>query len=217
MKKIKQTSLLLVISTALLITVVLLVINYARSADAVVQPPEELTIKTTVDGNSLSWKDVDYATSYRVYRRGLDGSWEQIAVLPSSKQSYADLEAPKSICQYGVKAYHKSFFTAGVLSEMSNLVSAGSDDLELEVPGIEAERTASGIRITWTQVDYATSYRLYSRTAGGGWSLIKAFGAKQFSYEGDYESDDTEYAVRSCSTLTGETKLSGYSKAVRPQ
>ena len=217
MKRIKRTSILFVVSTALLIAVVLLVVNYARSADTVILPPTELKISSTVDGNSISWKETDYATSYRVYRRGIGGTWEQIAVVPSSKQTYLDLDSPKSICQYAVKAFHKSFFSVNALSEMSDPVSVGPADFTLDVPVVKAVRTQSGIRITWTSVDYATSYRLYRRPVGGDWSLIQAFGASQFTYEGEYEGDDVEYAVRSCSTLTGETKLSAYSPAVRPQ
>ena len=217
MKKIKLTSILLVGSTALLIAVVLLVINYARSADFVIQPPQNLTARSTEDGNKISWTESDYATSYRVYRRGIEGEWQQIAILPSSKQSYVDMDSPKSMCQYGVKAYHKSFFAVETLSEMSDTATIGSDDLIMEVPKFTAVRTANGVEFTWSKVDYATSYQIFHRAAGEDWTLLKAFGATQFSYTGEYEGDNIEYTIRSCSNLTGEFQKSAFAQAIRPE
>ena len=219
MKKIKLISVLLAASCLLLAAVVLSVFRYAKSAEAELPPPAGVTASAAAGQNTVSWEKTPYATSYRVFRRGVGGVWEQIGAVSASGTEYTDPASPADVCQYAVRAFHHSFFTVDVLSELSEGASAvpAGFELVLAAPEVGAERTEKGITVTWTKVDYATSYRLYHRTSGGDWSLVKAFGASQLSYTGEFEGKSIEYAVRSCSALTGETVLSGYSAAVRPE
>ena len=66
--------------------------------------------------------------------------------------------------------------------------------------------------LTWTPVDFITSYRVYIRTSNGGWSLVGPVPAKTNAYTVDKPG---EYAVRACN-VTGETTvLSDYSASVK--
>ena len=71
--------------------------------------------------------------------------------------------------------------------------------------------------ITWTPVNYATSYRIFAKETEG-WKLLKVLPAKERSYllpEG-YTSEK-EYAMRACNGSREIIKLSDYSFTVVDQ
>lgn len=57
---------------------------------------------------SLSWNAVDYATSYRLYRRNVGGDWSLVVAVPSATLTYTepmDFEGP---VEYSVRTCNAS-------------------------------------------------------------------------------------------------------------
>ena len=169
------------------------------------------------DGVRVAWTGVKNAGSYWVFKRDVRGYWAFLDSVGSKTLSYLDEEGTEDICQYSVRARFESQLTGEILSDFSNAVTVQKEGftLELAAPHVEAERTESGVTLTWNAIPYSTSYRTYSREPGGDWSLLKAVGPSTLTYTDEGADGGYEYSVRACSMLTGETVLSPYSNATQ--
>lgn len=70
-----------------------------------------VTAKASTSGVNVSWKKVNGAAGYRVYRKTADAqSWTRIATVDSKTLKYTDENvAPSTTYQYTVKAYNGSY------------------------------------------------------------------------------------------------------------
>ena len=76
---------------------------------AVIVPdaPELAALKNSPDGVSISWKEVDGASKYKIYRKASGGSWESLKT--TAKAGYSDSSALMGTkYAYRVKAYNGS-------------------------------------------------------------------------------------------------------------
>lgn len=83
--------------------------------------------------------------------------------------------------------------------------------VELETPEILSMKVEDGkATFTWSAVDFATSYRVYSQTEDGSWKLVKPVGTDSGSFTADGFGI---YAVRACNVAGERTALSDYAVA----
>ena len=118
-------------SVMLLTTCIVGLIIIAGRVSLEIDPPSNVKLENQLQGNKISWETVDYATSYRVYRRQSQGEWEQLSVVSSSTLSYLDDNAALDY-EYAVKAYHLSAFGAKSLSDYSVAVKTNKSEVTLE-------------------------------------------------------------------------------------
>lgn len=121
----------------------------------------------------LSWKAVEEATGYRVYRKVSGGKWSRVMTLKnSSKVTYKDTVPDDTETYiYTVKAYYKRGSTTIWSSYDRTGVSAQAVP---ETPTLQKiSRSARGIRITWEAVT-ADGYRIYRKTETGKWTCVKS-------------------------------------------
>lgn len=143
------------------------------------------TISTT--SVKLTWKEVEGADRYVIYLKNGE-SWKEYATVIGTSYTAGDLKFGETYT-FGIRA-----FSDGARSTRSKSVSgkatypAPSYELELE--------PKEGIRISWSAVEGAGSYRVYRRTSGGSWKFLKT--TTQTAYVDDTGKPGTtyEYAVR---------------------
>ncbi len=60
---------------------------------------------------------------------------------------------------------------------------------------VDVVYTTDKVSFSWTKVEYATSYRIYSRPKNGDWKLIEAVANKQLKWEKELNGEHPEYSV----------------------
>ena len=129
-------------------------------------------VTVTVDANTgkpaLSWKKVDGATQYAIYRK-LPGG-EFTLLITQTAVSYKDTTAPVDTkCEYYVQALGK---TAALNGAASKVVTATSGIAKPTVTGNLNDLGQP--KLSWKQVEGAVKYEVYRSTkSGSGYVLIQ--------------------------------------------
>ena len=158
-----------------------------------------VTLSNAATGVSLKWAKITGATGYKVYRKTGDESYKLIKTITSgSTISYTDTTAKANVTySYAVKATQGSYIGKYTAKTITCLAQ----------PVIKLSASETGVKVTWTQIKGATSYKLYRKAADGSYSCIKtisdgktvsytdkdAVGGRTFYYylvalKGDYKS-----------------------------
>ncbi|MBR3003919.1 MAG: N-acetylmuramoyl-L-alanine amidase [Lachnospiraceae bacterium] len=128
------------------------------------------TASSDADGIHVSWNSVEGADGYKVYRRAA-GTSKWTAIKFVLDEFFLDNTADKGVVyQYVVRAY-EVVNGSKVLGEIDT--SKYSSGIWLATPELKnAESTDSGIKVTWSEVTGATSYRIYRKTDGGSYAYL---------------------------------------------
>ena len=118
-------------------------------------------------GIKLSWNKVGGARSYKIYKRIGTGKYTCIKTASSTTFTYLD-KAVKAgtIYTYAVKPYIGS--TAGTY--------VASKYVCLRPVTAKVSAARNGVTVRWTKTAGATSYRVYRKTVGGKYALVKKIG-----------------------------------------
>ena len=118
-------------------------------------------------GIKLSWNKVGDARSYKIYKKVGTGKYTCIKTVSSATFTYLD-KAVKvgTIYTYAVKPYIGS--TAGTY--------VASKYVWLRPVTAKVSAARNGVTVRWTKTAGATSYRVYRKTAGGKYALVKKIG-----------------------------------------
>ena len=118
-------------------------------------------------GIKLSWNKVGGARSYKIYKRIGTGKYTCIKTASSTTFTYLD-KAVKAgtIYTYAVKPYIGR--TAGTY--------VASKYVCLRPVTAKVSAARNGVTVRWTKTAGATSYRVYRKTAGGIYALVKKIG-----------------------------------------
>ncbi|MGM9594286.1 MAG: hypothetical protein ACI3U8_08015 [Candidatus Onthomonas sp.] len=165
----------------------------------------EVTAKSTAGGPMVSWnRDAD-ATGYRVFRKSsAGGSWTVAANLTgageSSKIQWQDAAAKSDqTYAYTVRAYYgdregenREGYTVNVWSGYK----ASSSIYYLAAPEItKAYSVGTGISLTWTKVEGASTYKIYRQAADASKAKWTYMGAVK-STATDYVDTEVEEGMR---------------------
>jgi hypothetical protein len=143
---------------------------------------------------NLAWNDVSGEESYTIERKvGVGGSWIEIGTATTSGTNYSD-----STVSVGNLFYYR------VIARNGGQFSAPSAEVAvaLTIPAIPTNVAAlklssSGIRVSWSDVDYESNYLLERRTGGAGaWSQIVALAADVTAYTNSGLAPNTQYFYR---------------------
>lgn len=136
--------------------------------------PNLLLLRNRNEGLVLTWEAVEGAKEYRVYRRGAgDKTWTYITTVKGT--SYVDSKAETGkYWRYTVRATND----AGYSGFENGLYIKRVDTPHLT--GIS--NIASGVKISWTSISNAKSYKIYRRGVGESWKCIATVKASATSY-----------------------------------
>ncbi len=140
-----------------------------------VSAPKLSSVSNTSTGVKVSWKKVSGATSYRVYRKKSNGSWELIKKLNNSTFSYTDKTAKSGVkYTYSVKAVNNP--------TVSGYNYKTTEYLKKPVIS-SAKSTKSGITVKYNKISGADKYRIYRKLNGEDeWTRIATVSASTISY-----------------------------------
>jgi fibronectin type 3 domain-containing protein len=173
----------------------------AKTLAAPLDIPTELQlVATSATTVSLSWKAVDKAAGYHVYRAlAAEGPYAAVTAQAITGNSFADagLE-PETTYYYKVTAVSASDETA-----KSESLEATTDK-EIVAPepvaapsGLEAGAiTATSIALTWTGITDAAGYNIYRATAGGDYLKLNANLLTSASYVNEALDSETTYLYK---------------------
>jgi Leucine-rich repeat (LRR) protein len=160
--------------------------------------PTLASVSNTVTGVKVTWKAVDGATGYIVYRKAAGGSWAKVKTLANSGiLSYVDTSVAKksgSTYVYTVEAYNKP--------AEGNTVYSGYDAKGLSIRRLaqvslqEPVNTAKGVTVKWSKVAGASGYVVYRKagTAKTWTKLATVAGNTKVSYlDAKAKTNGTKY------------------------
>lgn len=109
---------------AILLSMMCLLYSFAKDFVPEIASPKLTAIQEGSDqAVQLEWTAVDYATSYRIFRRENENQdWMLLKVVPSSTLSYIDENSPSHGVQYAVRTCNGSMEHLN-LSDYSNILS----------------------------------------------------------------------------------------------
>ncbi len=140
--------------------------------------PSKITLSNEDGKVDVSWKTVDGATAYRVYRRTVDSKgtkskWEYISKKITSR-SYTDTKVKSGTkYEYAVRVYSDGG-NSDLYSEKAIIY--------LAIPEFSAEATVKGVKISWDKVAGAKEYKIYRKVKGGSWKTVTTVSSKKTSY-----------------------------------
>ena len=123
----------------------------------------DVTIKTTTKGVYLKWAKIAGATKYRIYRQTSGSSkWSLIDTVTGT--SFTDKTAKS-----GKKYFYRVRASKGDIMSGYNVVSK----YFLSAPKLSsAKNSASGIKVTWKEVNGAEGYNVYRKSGSGSYKYI---------------------------------------------
>ncbi len=148
---------------SLVLSLILLISCFPMEALAVEEPAvTKVSLLNIYEGVKVSWKAVEGAESYRVYRRIPGEKWLSLKK-DITALKYTDTSAEYgSTYQYAVRVYN----------EAGSSWSYSSEIFRVAQPTAKATNVYNGIKITWDEVEFADSYDVYRKSGSESWSLL---------------------------------------------
>lgn len=153
---------------------------------------------------TFSWKPVDGAVKYRVYRRTAHNDWE--VVCRTAQTTFTDTN---------VKSPTPYLYTVRALDKNNKTVSAYRTPLKAyilkAVPKItDATVNNKGLTLTWDSINGAEQYKVYKKV-GSSWKGIGTSTTNSFIYKTPDKNVESTYTVR-CLSGTNNAYTSDYDR-----
>lgn len=178
-----------------------------------IDTPALIGTTTAKSGIKISWKPVNGATGYAIYRKTASADWKLIDATTSI--SYIDTGGMKNktIYYYTVRAYKGNVTTANKnkysAQYWSGYNSSGIKGKYMSMPILSSEKaSASGRTIGWKPVSGARGYAIYRKADGGKWTMLDTTASISYTDTAKLESGKTYYyTVRAyCGNLNAAGK-----------
>ena len=157
----------------------------------------------------LSWKAVNGATKYYIYRSTDGKNYKQYTT--TTKTSYTNTDV-----KVGTKYYYKVKAVAVVNNK--NVFSAYSTAKSLLVttaaPSVKITTSGGKPKISWNKVDGATKYYIYRSTDGKNFSYQYSTTRLDYTNKAAKKNTKYYYKVKSVKVVNGKDVTSAFSKAV---
>ena len=117
----------------------------------------------------FTWKKVDKATNYQIYRKikGEYTSFKPVTVVGSAVTTYDDTDVVNG------KTYIYTVATSDGTDDMSLFDETGVSTTYYKVPVLKkVNNKTNGVEVTWNKVDGISKYHIYRKTGNGDWTAI---------------------------------------------
>lgn len=136
--------------------------------------PKLVSAKATAYNRiKITWKKVNNARGYMVYRKENNGSWKRIATIKNNKTvAYMDKKAvPGTKYTYTVRAYQSN----GLGTYQGKYNTRGiSAKTSLSAPKlVSAKKAGRNVQLRWKKSAGAQGYYVYCKLPGKKWTLVK--------------------------------------------
>lgn len=161
---------------------------YQTGVSAVYVPSTKLlSIGNNVGGIRINWSRQSGVSNYIIYRKFAgQGSWHQIAKVSGYVSSYLDKTVSSNTrYSYTVKA------VVGSASGAYN--QSGLTETYVSAPTVSVYNITNGVAIKWAHSSYADNFRIYRKTNGGSWQLIKIANSNDTVYYDKAVTRGTSY------------------------
>lgn len=159
----------------------------------------------------VSWKSVDGATKYYVYRAtSKDGSYTKLG--ETSKLSFSNTGAAAGkTYYYKVKAIHSKSAASSAYSSIKEKTC------DLPRPEVTASNLSSSgkIKLSWKAIDGAVEYHIYRSTTGKDGSYSKLGETTKTSYTNSSATAGKQYYYKVKAIYKNSAANSAYSSAVK--
>ena len=127
-----------------------------------IAPAITTTVKYKATGTAISWKALNGAAKYRVFRKAGSGDWAKLTTTTSL--SFVDKTA----------VYGKKYtYAVRAMSSGGSFVSAMGEGTSFtyQAPALKLTlaNTNTGVKISWTTVSGVSKYRVYVKNTSGAW------------------------------------------------
>ena len=161
------------------------------------------------DSVKLTWKALDNADSYLVYRKVKGGHFTRIATV--TDLNYTDETAKTGTTYYyTVKAasnrWGGTIYSKYVTNLMAKAVPAKASISKTQTWGY------NGIKVTWDKVAGADGYRLYYKTGNSGWKYATQTGNTSYVHTRVTTGQNYTYYVRAYCNVDGTKVFGAYSQ-----
>ena len=166
----------------------------------------------------VSWKSVEGAEGYRIYRKTSGTGWKGLATVTSGNMiTYTDSSATAGIeYTYTVRAYKmvdgKELYGGFDNTGVSASVKKNDQALGTVVLDKATDSTRGGIIVSWKAVNGAENYRIFKKFTGGSWQKVTDVTADKLSYEDSsgVTGKTYTYTVRAYKMVNGKEVLGGF-------
>ncbi len=137
-------------------------------------------VVNNVGGVRVSWERQSGVEYYSIYRKAEgQASWHYVGKSAKNATSYLDTTVD------GNKRY--IYTVKGTVGSVyGSYDNTGMASIYVEAPEFSVYNITNGIAIKWSHNDYADCFRIYRKTNGGAWQLIKVAGSDETVY---YDKD----------------------------
>ncbi len=167
--------------------------GYKASNSVLYLKEPKVTISNVANGVNVKWTQALQSKGYRIYRSqynettGKWSSWKNMGTVKYNKSSWVDKSVVSGVTyRYTVRAVSGKWLSSYTASKSVKY---------LETPQLlSAIKTAEGNVIMYQQVEGATGYRIYRKTADTSWVAIQDInGNKNVSFTDNALEEDVEY------------------------
>mgnify|MGYP000854409752 CR=1 FL=1 len=161
----------------------------------------------------VSWKAVEGAEGYRIYRKFTGGNWKQLAEVEADQLSYVDSSGVTGkLYSYTVQAFKMA--DGKEIAGEYDKTGVSATKLPAAVVLKEAKSNEKdGIDISWNKVSNADGYRVYRKENGGSWARIADIESNTKVMYTDKTANTGRtyyYTVRAYKVYEGNAVLGGY-------
>ena len=180
------------------------------SATIAIKTPANVTMTgaaSSPSGVTVTWQAAQYAKTYVVYRKPANTNNWAIIARSVAGTSYVDTTAaPGSAYTYTVRGVAADGKTMSSGYDRTGVTATASRE-PADVTLTGARITGSGITVTWQAALNASTYMVYRRTEGTGWSIV-ARSVSGTSYTDTTAAPDVAYTytVRGCTASGAMSK-----------
>ena len=129
------------------------------------------TLSNTATGVKVTWKAIDGADGYYVYRSTKDGAYEYVKIKDGTATSYTDTVASKNNTKYTY--YVKAYKVVDGTTYKSYKSTAKDIYFMAQMDKPSLSNTSTGVKVSWTKVSGASGYYIYRKTGSGDKEKIK--------------------------------------------
>ncbi|MCD7752983.1 MAG: hypothetical protein LUH41_00315, partial [Clostridiales bacterium] len=161
--------------------------SYVTTKSIVRLAQPTVTLSNASTGVTVKWSAVTGATDYRIYRKTVSGSWQNLGSVSSSTLTYTDT----AVADNSGTTYY--YTVRAVSGSILGSYDSSKSIVRLAQPTVTLSNASTGVTVKWGKVTGATGYTVWRKTSGGSWAKIATVSSSTLTYTDTTASSGTTY------------------------